>query len=110
VVPHSPDLSLLDFFFWGMLTLWHPGGFRDFQKKKHLTHVVFRGNFSGLVCSTDLVKVSRRGKFSSLHSKKKILFGWCRFFVSDVISGGILGHLGPLCLALGASREVVVFR
>jgi len=24
-----------------------------------------------------------------------------RFFVSDVISGGLLGHLGPLCLALG---------
>jgi len=24
--------------------------------------------------------------------------------VSDVISGGLLGHLGPLCLALGANR------
>jgi len=24
--------------------------------------------------------------------------------VSDVISGGVLGHLGPLCLALGANR------
>jgi len=23
--------------------------------------------------------------------------------VSDVISGGLLGHLGPLCLALGAN-------
>jgi len=26
------------------------------------------------------------------------------FFVSDVRSGGILGQLGPLCLALGANR------
>jgi len=26
------------------------------------------------------------------------------FFVSDIISGGPLGHLGPLCLALGANR------
>jgi len=26
------------------------------------------------------------------------------FFVSDVISGGLLGHLGPLCLALGTNR------
>jgi len=24
--------------------------------------------------------------------------------VSDVRSGGLLGHLGPLCLALGANR------
>jgi len=24
--------------------------------------------------------------------------------VSDVISEGLLGHLGPLCLALGANR------
>jgi len=32
------------------------------------------------------------------------LLGGCRFFVSDVISGGLLGHLGPLCLALGANR------
>jgi len=26
------------------------------------------------------------------------------FFVSDVISGGLLGHLGPLHLALGPNR------
>ena len=26
----------------------------------------------------------------------------CGFFVSDVISGGLLGHLGALYLALGA--------
>jgi len=24
--------------------------------------------------------------------------------MSDVISGGLLGHLGPLCLALGANH------
>jgi len=33
-----------------------------------------------------------------------------RFFVSDIISAGLFGHLGPLCLALGANRQVVVFR
>jgi len=27
-----------------------------------------------------------------------------RFLVSDVISGGLFGHLGPLCLALAANR------
>jgi len=33
--------------------------------------------------------------------KEKIFFGWgCRLFVSDIISGGLIGHLGPLHLAL----------
>jgi len=54
--------------------------------------------------------LKRRSKSSSLHSKKKFLLGECGFFVSDVISGGLLEHLGPLCLALGANRLVVVFR
>jgi len=27
-----------------------------------------------------------------------------RLFVSDVISGGLLGHFGPLSLALGTNR------
>ena len=69
--------------------------------------MALRGNFSRLVCSTDLVKVSKdaaMGKSSSLHSKKKFLLGGCGFFVSDVICGGLLGHLGPLCLALGTNR------
>jgi len=36
---------------------------------------------------------------------QKKFFAWgCGFFVSDVISAGLLGHLGPLCLALGANR------
>jgi len=53
--------------------------------------------------------LKRRGKSSSLHSKYIFLLGGCEFFVSDVISGGLLGHLGTLCLALGANRLVVVF-
>jgi len=32
------------------------------------------------------------------------LLGAADFFVSDVISGGLLGLLGPLCLALGANH------
>jgi len=46
----------------------------------------------------------RRGKSSSLHSKNNVLLGGCGFFVSDVIIGGLVGHLGPLCLALVANR------
>jgi len=42
---------------------------------------------------------------------KKEFFAWgCGCFVSNIICGGLLGHLGPLCLALGANRQVVVFR
>jgi len=43
------------------------------------------------------------GKSSNLHSKKIILLGVCGFFVNDVISEGLLGQLGPLCLALGTN-------
>jgi len=31
------------------------------------------------------------------------MVGGCGFFVSDVINGGLLVHLGPLYLALGPS-------
>ena len=48
--------------------------------------------------------VKRRGMSSSLHLKKNFLLGGCWFFVSDVISGGLLGQLDPLCLALSANR------
>jgi len=54
--------------------------------------------------------LKRRGKSSSLHSKKNFLLVGTGFFVSDVISGGLLGHLDPLCLALGTNRYVVVLR
>jgi len=54
--------------------------------------------------------LKRHGKSSSLHLKKTFLLGGGGFFVSDFISRGLLGHLGPLCLALGANCWVVVFR
>jgi len=39
---------------------------------------------------------------SLLVCTQKKFFGWgCGFFVSDVISGGLFDHLGPLYLALG---------
>ena len=39
--------------------------------------------------------VKRRGKSSSLHVKKIFCLGRVVFFASDVISKGLLGHLGP---------------
>jgi len=52
-----------------------------------------------------------RKKTADLHvaslvlcTEKIFLLGGCGFFVSDVISGGLLGYLGPLCLALGTNH------
>jgi len=36
--------------------------------------------------------------------KKNFLVGGFGFFVSDVTSGGLLGHFGPLHLALGPNH------
>jgi len=41
--------------------------------------------------------------------KKNLLVGGCGFFVSDVISGGLPGHLGPLHLNLGPNCQMVGF-
>ena len=57
------------------LTLKCPAAFEDFWRKKCEKHVASRGNFSGLVCSTHPVSLKRRGKSSSLHSKKNFCLG-----------------------------------
>jgi len=63
-----------------------------------------RGNISVPVRVTDLVEASK-DVASLLVCTRKNIFAWgCGFFMSDVISGGLLGHLGPLCLALGANH------
>jgi len=92
------------------LTLWRLLGFGDFREKKRLNARGFAREFlwSGMLYRPGK-SLNRCGKSSSLHSKN-FLLGGCGFFVSDVISGGLLGHLSPLCLALGTNRLVVVFR
>jgi len=86
------------------LTLWHPAAFGDFHKKNTETHVAFRTNFSGPVSATNPVK-SSKGAVSLADYTQKTFFAWgYAFFVSDVISGGLLGHLGQLHLALGSNR------
>jgi len=66
--------------------------------------VALRRNFFGPVSATDLVKRSKDATSLLDCTRKKIFFAWeGGFFVNDVISGGLLGHLGPLYLALGAN-------
>jgi len=79
--------------------------FRGFSKKKTLNARGFAREFlrSGILYRPGK-SLKRRGKSFSLHWSKNFLLGGCVFFVSDIISGGLLGHLGPLCLALGANH------
>ena len=71
-----------------MLTLWGPDGFGDFRKYNRLNARGFVREFlrSGMLYRPGK-SLKRRGKSSSLHSKKFFLLGGCGFFVSDVISG-----------------------
>jgi len=67
--------------------------------------VALRGNISALVRVTDVVEVSKDTASLLVCTRKKIfLLGVCGLFMSDVIRGGLLSHLGPLSLALGANR------
>ena len=63
--------------------------------------MALHGIISAPVQVTDLVQVSKDA-VSLVVCTTKNCFGWgCGFFVSDVISGGLFGHLH---LALGANH------
>jgi len=81
------------------------GFFRGFLEKKRLNARGFVREFlrSGMLYRPGK-SLKKRRKSSSLYSKKNFLLGRCTLSVSDVISGGLLDHLGPLCLALGVNR------
>jgi len=98
----SPNVSL---------TLWHPAGFGDFREKKRQNARGFALEFLryGMLYRSGK-SLKRCGKSSSLHSKKNFLLGGCGLFVSDIINGGLLRHLRPMCLVMGANRQVLVFR
>jgi len=53
--------------------------------------------------SKDLQCLSNPQNVLYFAKKKIFLVGGCEFFVSDVISGGLLGHLGLIHLALAQS-------
>jgi len=76
-----------------------------FSEKKRLNTRGFAREFlrSGMLYIPDK-SLKRRSKSSSLHLKKNFLLEDAGFFVSDVASGGLLGHLGPLCVALDANH------
>jgi len=79
-----------------VLTLWCLAEIGDFRKKSTKTHVALHRNLSAPVRVTDLVEASKNAASLLVCTLKKIFAWGCRFFVSDVISGRLLGHLGPL--------------
>jgi len=50
---------------------------------------------SGAESDRELFKGLKDAASLLLCTRKKFLLGVCGFFVSDVISGGLLDHLGP---------------
>jgi len=66
--------------------------------------VALHRNISAPVRVTDLVEVSKDAESLLVCTLNKIFcLGVAGFFVSDVISRGLSGNLGPLCLALSAN-------
>jgi len=87
-----------------VLTLLEPPGFGDFRKKNSSFQLPYQRPSSSAHCARELFSGSN-GSASLVVCNRKKFFAWgCGFFVSDVISGGLFGYLGPLCLALGANR------
>jgi len=74
------------------INTWRPAAFGDFQKK-HRNACGFAWEFlRSCKYYRPGQSVKRRGKSSSLHLKKCFLVGGCGFLISDVVSGGLLGH------------------
>jgi len=83
------------------LTLLRPVLFEDFApKRKNRSHMALHERNSGAECCRELFKGSNDSASLLVRIEKKFLVRWCRFFLSNVISGGLLGHLGPRHLAL----------
>ena len=59
---------------------------------------------SGAESGRELFKSLKDAASLLVCTQIKIFVGGCGFFVSDVKSGGLLGQLGPIHLALGANR------
>jgi len=86
------------------------GCFRGFSEKKCLNARGFAWEYlRSCMGYTPGQSVKRCSKSSNLQSKKNFCLRCVGFFVTDVINGGLLGHLGPLCLAPGANCYVVIF-
>ena len=72
------------------------------HKKTAGLHVALRRNISSPVRVMDLFEASKHAASLVVCTRKKLFGSGCRFFVSDVTSGVLFGHLH---LALGANSS-----
>jgi len=79
------------------------GWFWQFLQKKQQFRLPYQRPSSSAHCARELFNGSNGSASLVDCTQKTFLPEGCVFFVSDVISGGLFGHLGPLCLALGAN-------
>ena len=84
------------------LTLWRPLGFGNFQKKRLNAHGFALEFLRSGMLERPGKSLKRRSNLLVCTRKNNFLHGGG--FVSDIISGGLLGHLDSLFLALGANR------
>jgi len=81
------------------------GCFRGFSEKKLPKRMWLCAGISPLLFGLWTWSKGQKTRQVFWSALEKKFFAWeMRVFVSDVISGGLLGHLGPLCLALGANH------
>ena len=98
-------LSSTDVVAWQIrLTFWEPPGCSDFRKKNSSFRLPYQRPSSSAHCARELFSGSNGSASRVDCTRKKIFCLGGAFFLSDVISGGLFRHLGPLCLVLGANR------
>jgi len=74
------------------LTVWCLAEIGDFWENTTETNVALRGYFSGLASATHTVKGLKYMASLLVYTRKKFFPWGCRFFVSDVRSGGLSGR------------------
>ena len=100
----SCNLDFSAFLCFCVLDFFAAGKFRGFRTKTTGLHVALREYNSGTESGRELFKGSK-DLASLVVCNEQQFFGWgCSFFVSDIVSKGLLGHLDPLYLALGPNH------
>ena len=86
-------------------TLWRPAEKEDFRKKKIPKRKWLCAWITPLLYRLRTWSKCQKMRQVFKSALEKNPFGWeVWIFLSDVISGGLLGHLGPLYLAPGPNR------
>jgi len=87
-----------------LLTPWRLGGFGNFRKKNSSFRLPYQRLSSSADCARELFNGSNGSASLVDCTRKKILPGGCRFFMSDVISEVVLGSFWLMLPGLGPNH------